>query len=398
MKRFLFLFLLSIIAGCGTDKTRVVEIDRTLDSLRTVFAPDPWTSVFAVVAEESDRDIILKGEVDDLKDKVAVLASLRKFNDQVLIDSIVILPDENLEPKIYGIVDVSVASMYASPRYASELVNQVLLGHTVAVLKKSHGWYYVKSTPQAPFDKGYLGWIDSDNIVRVDSSALNAYTVERKIIVTSIFSTLRSSVNGGATISDVVMADLLKPVSSTRLSRKGSSTSFEVKLPDGRIGYVSRSDAEYFDEYSSTHKPTSDGIESLAKRFIGFPYLWGGTSTKGLDCSGFVKTVFRMNDINLPRDASQQVDIGDSINPGIDFVNLRKGDLLFFGQKEEPGKPEKIVHVGIYLGGGYFIHSSSLVRINSLVKTDSSFDEYELDRFVEARRILPFGNEPRSTN
>lgn len=369
----------------------VARIDKSLDSLRTMFAPDSRTAVFKVTAEETRQGIVVKGDVDNLEAKTSAMLCVRKLERDGVIDSISVLPDENLKPKVYGIVDVSVASMYAAPRYSSELVNQLLLGHTVSVLRESHGWYYVKSTPQPPFDNGYLGWIDSDNLVRMDSSDFEVYNAERKIIVTSVYSTVRSSINGGSTMSDVVMADLLKPISVI-------GSSIKIELPDGRVGYVLRSDAEYLDKYSSVHKPTPDGIESLAREFIGFPYLWGGTSTKGLDCSGFVKTVFRMNDVDLPRDANQQVNIGKSVDPGSNFSNLKKGDLLFFGERGGAGKPEEIVHVGIYLGGGYFIHSSSLVRINSLVSTDSLFDEYELNRFVEAKRILPLSTDSAQIN
>lgn len=325
--------------------------------------------------------LLLKAKLTILKPKKPFCRRFKGLSKRNLIDSITVLPDPVLEPKVFGIVDVSVSSIYAAPRYSSELVDQVLLGHTVTVLKESHGWFYVKSTPVAPLDEGYLGWIDSDNIVRIDSLTFAAYTATRKIIVTSIFAMVHSSPNGGTTISDIVMADFLKPIAIT-------APSLKVELPDGRIGYVSKSDAQYYDDYLSTHKATPEGIEKYAKEFLGFPYLWGGTSTKSLDCSGFVKTVFRMNGIVLPRDASQQAEVGDSIAPGADFINLKKGNLLFFGEKARPTKAERIVHVGIYLGSGYFIHSSSLVRINSLIKNDSLFDQYELDRFVKAKRIL----------
>lgn len=385
MKHLPYILLLSFLIGCNSNDVRIVKVDHVIDSLKAIFAPDSRTAVFDVTARSSRPGILLFGEVDNRNAKDALLTELQKLAVSNVIDSIALLPDSSLGPRVYGIVDVSVGNVYAEPRDASELVNQVLLGHTVTVLKKGHGWLYVKSSD------GYLGWIDSDNIVRVDSFVFATYAAARKLIVTTVFATLRDSPRGGATFSDAVMADFLKPVGKT-------AASFKVELPDGRTGYASRSDVQYYDEYLATHGPTPQRIEEFAKKLLGFPYLWGGTSAKGMDCSGFTKTVFRMTGIGLPRDANQQAAFGENIDPGFDFTNLKKGDLLFFGQKEEPGKPEKIVHVGIYLGNGYFIHSSSLVRISSLLKNDSLFDQYDFDRFVRAKRILSANNEINTNN
>jgi cell wall-associated NlpC family hydrolase len=307
---------------------------------------------------------------------------VQRLGEKELVDSVVILPEKRLEPRIYGIVDVSVTSLYDARRYEAELVDQVLLGHTVKVLKESHGWYFVKVVPEPPLNKGYLGWVDTEGIIRVDSAAYAAYAAASKLIVTSTFAILRSSPNGGTMVSDIVMRDFLKPISQV-------GSNFKVQLPDGRIAYISSSDAENYSQYFLTHKPTPEGIESLARKFLGFPYLWGGTSTKGLDCSGFVNTVFAMNGINLPRDANEQAEVGENVDPGKDFVNLRKGDLLFFGEKADPARAERISHVGIYLGGGYFIHSpGGPIRISGLLKSDSTFDPPELNRFVRAKRVL----------
>lgn len=382
MKHLLPILLLSfILAGCGVNKARIARIDMILDSLRGEYAQDPRTSVFKVSAEIQDEGIVLRGEVDDPDAKAKLFSDIHAAGENTLTDSVTVLPESGLEPKVYGVVDVSVGNLYAGPHDAAELVDQVLLGHTVKVYKKTRDWFYVKSTPELPWDKGYLGWIDTGNIVLMDSSAIASYRAKRKIIVTTILTTLRSMPNGGSTISDLAMADYLTPIRTT-------SSSFKIELPDGRTGYVSKSDAQFEDEYLNSHKATPQSIEKLAKDFLGFPYLWGGTSTKAMDCSGFVKTVFRMNGIDLPRDASQQSDIGDSVDPGVDFSNLEKGDLLFFGDKATAQKPEKIAHVGIYLGSGFFIHSSSRVRISSFNKNDSLFDKYDLERFVRARRIL----------
>ncbi len=378
MKKLQYIILSAFIAaGCSSNHLRVVKINRTIDSVRAVFAPDHRAAVFTVTAHEAGDGFVLRGETDNPKAKSVLLARLRSEVASDLIDSVTVLPEASLGTKVYGIVDVSVGNLRSAPKYQAELVSQVLLGHTVAILKADRDWYYAKSAGD------YLGWIEPGNIFPVDSAALAAYRTARKLIVTSVFSKLSTLPGGkGTTVSDVVMADLLKPV-----GKVGSG--YMVELPDGRTGYVRSSDVEGYDKYIATHKPTPQGIVAVAKELLGFPYVWGGTSAKGVDCSGFTKTVFRMNGITLPRDANQQVNLGESVNPGPDFTNLRTGDLLFFGNKAEGGNPEKIVHVAIYLGHGYFIQASNRVRISSLVKGDSAFDQYDLDRFVRAKRILP---------
>ncbi len=382
MKRlFITLLLAAMVSGCGINKTRLAKINSAIDSVKVAFVPDPRTAVFNVTTDVTKAGVVVRGEVDNQKAKQAILSELERLNEKDVVDSIAVLPEASLTPKVFGIVDVSVGNLYGAPRNSAELVDQVLLGHTVSLLKEFHGWYYVKSTPEPPLDKGYLGWIDTDNIVRIDSEAFASYTSAKKLIVTTVYSTIESSPFHGTSISDIVIADFLTPISNTK-------SFFEIQLPDGRTGYVSKSDVQFCNKYFSSFKATPDRIEEFAKKFVGFPYLWGGTSSKAMDCSGFVKTVFRMNGINLPRDASQQADVGEPVDPGTDFINLKKGDLLFFGQKADSNMPEKIAHVAIYLGGGYFVNSSSLVRINSLIESDSLFDHYELDRFVRARRIL----------
>jgi gamma-D-glutamyl-L-lysine dipeptidyl-peptidase len=118
------------------------------------------------------------------------------------------------------------------------------------------------------------------------------------------------------------------------------------------------------------------------------PYLWGGTSTKAMDCSGFTKTVYMMNGLQLNRDAYQQAEEGIEIAPGEKFQNLRKGDLLFFGRKGGGNKPEEVLHVALYLKDRLFIHSSGMVKINSLDPASPVFDANKVKSFICARRII----------
>ena len=115
---------------------------------------------------------------------------------------------------------------------------------------------------------------------------------------------------------------------------------------------------------------------------MGISYLWGGHSTKGLDCSGFTSTVFRANGYQLPRDANMQVDLGEEIEPAGDFSNVNAADLIFFGSEKN------ITHVGICLGGSYFIHCSGDVHVNSLDENDPLYNEHRKKSLRYIKRII----------
>ena len=132
--------------------------------------------------------------------------------------------------------------------------------------------------------------------------------------------------------------------------------------------------------------PTGDDIVATARLFQGFPYLWGGLSPKGMDCSGLVKLSYFLNGIILLRDASQQIGTGGVLDAGDIVGNLQAGDLVFFGRSATDTRGRSVSHVGICMGDGMMIHSSLRVRINSLLPGRP--DSYTGKKIVGACRIL----------
>ncbi len=131
-----------------------------------------------------------------------------------------------------------------------------------------------------------------------------------------------------------------------------------------------------------------EDLVETSKKLMGLPYLWGGTSPKGVDCSGFTKTVYFLNGMVIPRDASQQVHTGKLIDTTKNFQNLIPGDLLFFGRPATDSTSERVVHVGMWIGDNQFIHSMGDVHISTMDSTSSDFDEYNYNRYLRSKRVF----------
>ncbi|CUS76450.1 NlpC/P60 family protein [Candidatus Kryptonium thompsonii] len=341
------------------------------------YVPDKRVDVFEVVIYRQGDALISKGETTVEKAKAELILKLKQLSPNV-VDSIIVLPSPELGNKIYGVVSVSVANMRSKPMHQAELVNQVLMGSNVKILKRHGYWYFVQTEPP----ESYLGWVEEEGLKIFNLSEFEEWKRIKKIIFVDYFGFVYSQKDKKSIpVSDLVMGDVLGV-------EKYEGEWVGVVLPDGRRGYVEKAQIDDLEKWRKSLSLSTSSIINTAKKFVGFPYLWGGTSVKGFDCSGFTKIVFKINGFELPRDADQQSRLGVEIDPGKDFENLKPGDLLFFGQKSEDGKPEKITHVGIYLGNKEFIHCSGKVSIDSFDPKAPNFNEYRYKTFVKAKRLI----------
>jgi len=231
-----------------------------------------------------------------------------------------------------GICIVTVAPVRAENSDRAEIVTEILFGESVDILEVDKNWTKIKMH----YD-GYEGWMDTKQIKPVTDEEL----AKRKITVLT------------EDFSSVIMND-----GKTLLSM-GSEVEFPV--------VASR----------RSHEPR-ESIALAAREFLNVPYLWGGKSFFAVDCSGFTQLVYKIHNIKLPRDASQQAEVGEALT----FVEeSRPGDLAFFENPEG-----KIIHVGIMLENQKIIHASGKVRIDTLDST-GIFNK-EMNKHTHKLRVI----------
>jgi SH3-like domain-containing protein len=219
-----------------------------------------------------------------------------------------------------------VADLRVAPSADSELVDQAHYGENVAVLGESGDWRYVQGLDH------YFGWVHLD-----DLAVFTGY-VERHVVAV-LLADVRDAPRGDAEVIARLPAGATVPQSSF-----GGDGWRETHLgPGWRTGYVALTDLVDVRELPHGY-PTADDYLKTAESFIAVPYLWGGTTALGLDCSGLVQQVYRLNGVALPRDADQQAVLGRRVE------EARAGDLMFFGA-------ETVTHVALATSATEFIHA-----------------------------------------
>jgi cell wall-associated NlpC family hydrolase len=379
MKSFYLSVLLSVLCLGIKAQTDTTALKNMSKEIQRKFAPDKRT-VFYNIQIKGDSVFLETSSEEVLREFEKIMPTIPSLSLAATL-----LPAKALNGLEYGVTNISVANHRSLPQHSAELMTQTLLGTPVRVLKKQGAFYLVK-TPD-----NYLAWIDGGGVKTMSQAQFETWKKADKVIFTVDYghAYLTADINSQR-VSDLVNGNILQLLAT-------ENNFYKVAYPDGRIAYLPKANAKLYQQWVKKASPSAEEILTSAKTFIGVPYLWGGTSVKGVDCSGFTKSAYFLNGIIIPRDASQQALVGlpidvmenEYISVEKCLKNLKAGDLLFFSLSKRRGiNGGRVTHTAIYMGNGEFIQSAGMVKINSLVPTAANYDEGQSVTLVGARRIL----------
>jgi len=242
--------------------------------------------------------------------------------------------------KNYFTINVSVANIYSDPDFTSTVVTQGLLGESCKILKENDNWINIEQWDN------YKGWINKKQGVfseTIYNSNLTVFEMDGVVIQRK----------GNNIIRDLTFGN--------KLIGKPKNGGFDLVLPDGEKGWSDTLLGKM------TDKPSRNSILRLARSFLGTPYLWGGKSPHGFDCSGFIQSIFYTFNIELPRDSYQQAELLEKYK--INSNEVQKCDLHFFMNNN------KISHVALVEDNEFFLHSQGWVKQESFNKKSPNYNQ-----------------------
>src|ERR1700736_255529 len=247
------------------------------------------------------------------------------------------------------IVVVPVENMFSGPSDQTDVVSQAIYGSNVTLLTARGEWSRIQTADH------YKGWVPSRHLRLIQNGA--GYATSGEVVqVASLFANIyrEPDITRHKPVLTVPFEARLEVMQAQdaadakKAEAKGSPEGWmQVRLPDKRSEWIQAGDVVAAPKLLSI----PESIE-LAKRFLGIPYLWGGSSSFGYDCSGFTQMLLRARGIVMPRHADKQAAWSGAVP--VDRKDLQPGDLLFFGASSK-----NITHTGMYIGDGQFIHDTT---------------------------------------
>lgn len=271
----------------------------------------------------------------------------------------------------HAVVNVPVVNMFSGPSADVDVVSQAIYASNIDVLDQKAGWVKIRT----PEDQ-YVGWVERADLVDVGEGANYASSGEVAVV-----EDLQAHLYRDASVTK--RAPLLTVPFGTRLEimrAKPGGRWLLAHLPDGRTAWIQQGALTLYKNGADIPRGdmTIPEMVKFSRRFLGLPYTWGGRSSFGYDCSGFVQMLMRQRGYSIPRDADVQAK-WSGFEP-VSVRHLRAGDVLFFGHGD------KITHAGMYIGHGKFIdattHDHPVIQIDKM-------DQFWRNALVAERRVKP---------
>jgi cell wall-associated NlpC family hydrolase len=405
MKKSLLILILIIsqlLIACSLETPPVEKVDlqlildQKLSELQNTEGFDHRENIFNYQLDtNATGEIIFSVRTTDerFSRKAIELAKQIGFERSELLN----LPiDQRLISTPYGVISQSVANMRVGQSRTKGMATQTLMGMQLELLEVDEEGFWHKARNA----QGYIGWIPKPSFEYLSQGQADSLRSLPKVMVTAATTFAYDVDNNRRVVTDLVYGNVLTLI-------KNGNNYTEVMIPDGRRAIVNSSEVTSLKEWQQQAKFDTRHLVDFAYGFNGQPYLWGGNSLKGVDCSGFSSAVYYSMGMFLPRDASQQIkqgteiaysltnkDIKGTSYPSISTENLEVGDLLFFGDQAKG----KVTHVAIWIGNDEFIHSSGRVHVTSIDPSQPHYKAHLIETLLGVRRIAGSENLDKTTD
>ena len=332
------------------------RLPQYVDFFRSELGNDSRLFAFNVVAKQGvDGRVALHGFTEFPETRTGLKKYLTALGFKV-DDRMETLPSADLGKETFGLVKAPHSICYDRPSGRQRPENDCLVGEPLYLLREENGYLLAHS------GEGYLGYVRSNDVLRVDAAGFANYLAGKRVRLKS----------------DQQVGEIALPAGASLKLVNSDGKTITAELPTGKRIRLSAVACD-------VHRDSSADIENIVAKgrtMIGTKYLWGGKTSGGIDCSGLVQSSYAAAGVHLPRDAYQQFYVGQLSATRWHTAGLRRGDTLYF-----LGGDGKIRHTALYLGDDRYLQAvMPVVRISSFNPDHADYDEGRHKAFAFAKR------------